>query len=156
MEAPSNLKQLQGFVGMVNFYHDMWPHQAHILAPLTVKPCAPKKGVKQPKFVWTEDMQTAFQRMKAMTRKRSGWPLGSKTGQTENGTVPLALGCPCSQTGWMVPACWRTNGEITSASGTTIHRWICPPPAMAAGLRWRSNTHSRAKLAALSISGMMM
>ncbi len=29
----------------------------------------------------------------------------------------------------------QTNGEITSASGTTTPCWICPPPAMAAGLR---------------------
>ncbi len=66
MDAPSNLKQLRGFIGMVNFYRDMWPHRAHILAPLTAKMGAPKKGVKQPKFVWTEDMQIAFKRMKAL------------------------------------------------------------------------------------------
>jgi hypothetical protein len=51
---------------MVNFYRDMWPHRAHILAPLTAKTGAPKKGVKQPKFVWTEDMTTAFKQIKAM------------------------------------------------------------------------------------------
>ncbi len=51
---------------MVNYYRDMWPHRAHILAPLTEKTGAPKKGTKQPKFVWTEAMQTAFKRMKAM------------------------------------------------------------------------------------------
>jgi hypothetical protein len=41
MDAPSNLKQLRGFIGMVNFYRDMWPHRAHILAPLTAKTGAP-------------------------------------------------------------------------------------------------------------------
>ena len=66
MDAPSNLKQLRGFIGMVNFYRDMWKHRAHILAPLTAKTGAPKKGAKQPKFVWTEDMQTAFKHMKAL------------------------------------------------------------------------------------------
>jgi hypothetical protein len=66
MEAPSNLKQLRGFVGMVNFYRDMWLHRAHILAPLTEKTGAPKKSAKQPEFVWIEDMQAAFRCMKAM------------------------------------------------------------------------------------------
>ncbi len=31
MEAPKSLKQLCGFIGMVNYYHDMRPHQAHVL-----------------------------------------------------------------------------------------------------------------------------
>ena len=44
----------------------MWPHRAHILAPLTAKTGALKKGAKQPKFVWTKDMQAAFKHMKAM------------------------------------------------------------------------------------------
>ena len=51
---------------MVNFYCNMWPHRAHILAPLTAKTGAPKKGAKQSKFVWTENMQATFKRMKAM------------------------------------------------------------------------------------------
>ena len=34
--------------------------------PLTAKTGAPKKGAKQPKFVWIEDMQTAFKRTKEL------------------------------------------------------------------------------------------
>jgi hypothetical protein len=66
MDAPSNLKQLRGFIGMVNYYCNMWPHRAQILAPLTEKMGAPKKGTKQPKFVWTKAMQAAFKQMKAL------------------------------------------------------------------------------------------
>ena len=66
MEAPKNLKQLRGFIGMVNYYRDMWPHRAHVLAPLTAKTGAPKKGTKQEKFVWTPIMQQAFDKMKAL------------------------------------------------------------------------------------------
>jgi cleavage and polyadenylation specificity factor subunit 1 len=60
MEPPKSLKELRGFIGMVNYYHDMWLHRAHVLAPLTAKTGATKKGEKQAKFIWTPDMQTAF------------------------------------------------------------------------------------------------
>ena len=66
MEAPKSLRQLRGFVGMVNYYRDMWPHQAHVLAPLTAKTGASKKGEKQAKFLWTPEMQSAFEQMKAL------------------------------------------------------------------------------------------
>ena len=66
MQPPTTLKLLRGFVGMVNFYRDMWPHRAHILAPLTAKTGAPKKGQKAPPFTWTSEMQKAFEEMKAL------------------------------------------------------------------------------------------
>ena len=66
MQAPTSLKLLRGFVGMVNYYRDMWPHRSHILAPLTAKTATPKKGFKPPAFQWTPDMQHAFDQMKAL------------------------------------------------------------------------------------------
>ncbi len=47
MEAPKTLKELCGFIRMVNYYPDMWPHRAHILMPLTSHTGAPKKGQTQ-------------------------------------------------------------------------------------------------------------
>ncbi len=66
MQPPTNLKQLRGFIGMVNYYRDMWPHSSHILSPLTAKTGAPQKGVKTPPFKCTPEMQKAFEEMKAL------------------------------------------------------------------------------------------
>ena len=43
MQPPTTLKLLRGFIGMVNYYRDMWPHRSDILAPLTAKTGTPKK-----------------------------------------------------------------------------------------------------------------
>jgi hypothetical protein len=66
MEAPKTLKELCGFIGMVNYFRDMWPHRAHILTPLTSQTGAPKKGQQQQKYVWTEEIQAAFNQMKVL------------------------------------------------------------------------------------------
>jgi hypothetical protein len=44
----------------------MWPHRAHILTPLTSQTGAPKKDQTKQKYVWAEEMQSAFNRMKAL------------------------------------------------------------------------------------------
>jgi hypothetical protein len=66
LQPPTSPKLLRGFIGMVNYYKDMWHHRSHILAPLTAKTGAPKKGEKTPPFQWTPDMQQAFDQMKAL------------------------------------------------------------------------------------------
>ncbi len=66
MQPPTSLKLLQCFIGMVNYYRDMWPHRLHILVPLTAKTGAPPKGEKHPPFQWTPEMQKAFDQMKAL------------------------------------------------------------------------------------------
>ena len=59
LHPPVNAKQLRSFLGMVNYYHDMWPHRTHVLAPLT-------ELTGKRSFVWMPKHQQAFDRMKAL------------------------------------------------------------------------------------------
>jgi hypothetical protein len=66
IQPSKSLKLLQGFIGMVNHFRDLWPHRLHILAPLTAKTGVPQMGEKHPPFQWTSEVQKAFDQMKAL------------------------------------------------------------------------------------------
>ena len=60
MDRPRTPKELRMFIGCVNYYRDMWPSRAHVLKPLS-----DKSGLKKrDKLVWTDEMQTAFDKMR--------------------------------------------------------------------------------------------
>ena len=59
LKPPNNIKELCAFLGMVNYYCDMWPCQTHTLAPLTAM------TGKAP-FQWLPVHQKAFEQMKAL------------------------------------------------------------------------------------------
>jgi hypothetical protein len=52
-------KQVRSFIGLINYYRDMWPRRSEILAPLT---CLTSKDVP---FQWTDVEQQAFDKIKA-------------------------------------------------------------------------------------------
>ncbi len=62
---PKTKRQLRHFLGMVNFYRDVWRRRSHILAPLTalVSPTA--------KFKWGKEEQEAFDTMKKVIGKEA-------------------------------------------------------------------------------------
>eukprot|EP00956_Cyclotella_meneghiniana_P026939 scaffold59459_cov57-Cyclotella_meneghiniana.AAC.1 len=62
MSRPTNATQLRSFIGAVNYYKEMWPSRAHILAPLTAL-SGLKKGAK---ITWTDECEKAFVQMKSM------------------------------------------------------------------------------------------
>jgi hypothetical protein len=49
IKAPKTCKQLRGFIGMINFYRDMWKNRASLLAPLSA---LTSKNVP---YVWMTD-----------------------------------------------------------------------------------------------------
>jgi hypothetical protein len=55
---PKTQKQLCGFIGLVNYYHNMWIRQSHVLAPLS-KLCS-----KNVPWKWTEAHRKAFNKAK--------------------------------------------------------------------------------------------
>ena len=61
MDRPRNIKHMHGFLGVVNYYRDMWPKRAHLLSPLSNK-----SGKKT--FHWTGEMDRAFLQIKAILR----------------------------------------------------------------------------------------
>ena len=57
---PTTKRQLRRFLGMINYYRDMWRGRSHILAPLTAM-CSAKA-----KYVWGDKEQKAFKDIKAI------------------------------------------------------------------------------------------
>ncbi|MGH7974341.1 MAG: reverse transcriptase family protein, partial [bacterium] len=60
LQTPQNRKEIRHFVGLVNYYKQMWPKRAHILSPLTAL-----TSNKTP-FTWAEEHTKAFNDMKAL------------------------------------------------------------------------------------------
>lgn len=58
VETPQNVKQVQSFCGMVNYYAKFLPRLADLLHPLH---CLLKKGVP---FTWTKECESAFEKIK--------------------------------------------------------------------------------------------
>ena len=62
---PITEKQLRRFLGMINYYRDMWRNRSHILAPLS------KLVSKTIKWKWGETEQKAFEETKRMLQKET-------------------------------------------------------------------------------------
>lgn len=58
--SPKNRKQLQSFIGTVNWLREHIPNLSELMAPLSELLKGPAK-----KFLWTRDLETAFERIKS-------------------------------------------------------------------------------------------
>ena len=65
LQPPRNAHQLRHFLGMVNFYRDMWRRRSHLIAPLT------KLLSKNVKYKWGQEQQKAFDEIKSVMSKET-------------------------------------------------------------------------------------
>ena len=63
MKTLEMLKQLHGFIGMINYYWDMWQGRLHVLAPLTALTKIEQKDFKKK---WSHEHDVAFEATKAL------------------------------------------------------------------------------------------
>ena len=63
--TPTNKKQLRRFIGLVNYYRNMWMHCSDVLAPLT------ELTSKEAKWKWTDVHDQAFNKMKCIISKET-------------------------------------------------------------------------------------
>jgi hypothetical protein len=76
INLPTGVRQLRHFLGMVQYYRDLWARQSEMLAPLTslVGECSQTKttkakGTKKVPWHWDEVHQKAFDHVKATIAK---------------------------------------------------------------------------------------
>ncbi len=76
IKSPTGVRQLRHFLGMVQYYRDLWARWSDMLAPLTslVGECSQTKptkakGTKKVPWHWDEIHQRAFDHVKATTAK---------------------------------------------------------------------------------------
>ena len=76
LNPPKNVKDLRRFLGMVQYYRDLWAKRSEMLAPLTslVGECGhtkvtKKKGTKKRPWHWDDIHQQAFDDVKATIAK---------------------------------------------------------------------------------------
>jgi hypothetical protein len=93
IKAPTTRKQLRRFIGMVNYYRDMWPLRSHLLSPLSSMTSA------KVKWKWTPECQDSFEKMKAIMAKETlgTFPDFTKEFEIHTDASKLQLGACISQ-----------------------------------------------------------
>ena len=95
LAVPKTKKQLRSFIGMVNYYRDVWPKRAHLLAPLSAMTST------KAKWLWTEEHQEAFDNMKLLIAKETllTYPDFNKKFEIHTDASKVQLGACISQEG---------------------------------------------------------
>ena len=61
LKPPKNAYEVRSFLGMVNYYRDIWPRRTHMLSSFS----ALSHGPRNKKVEWTEELDVAFNQLKA-------------------------------------------------------------------------------------------
>ena len=95
LETPSNRKELRSFIGIVNYYRDMWIRRSHVLAPL-----ASLTSTKT-KWSWGPQQEVAFQTAKKIIAREVmlAYPDFSKPFEIHTDASHYQLGAVISQNG---------------------------------------------------------
>ncbi len=95
IQIPKTKRNLRTFVGMINYYRDMWPRRSELLSPLTDL-CS-----KQAKWKWGDKQTKAFQRIKNMISKETllSYPQFDKPFEIHTDASDKQLGSVIAQEG---------------------------------------------------------
>jgi hypothetical protein len=111
IKLPTRVKQLRHFLGMVQYYPDLWARQSNMLAPLTslVGECGQTKttkakGTKTVPWHWDQFHQRAFDHVKATIAKDVvlAYPDYSKVFEIYTDASSKQLGAVVTQDNWPI------------------------------------------------------
>lgn len=95
LAPPKNKKELRRFIGIVNYYRDMWIRRSHVLAPLA------SLTSKKAKWKWEQQHEDAFQQAKKIITREVmlAYPDFSKPFEIHTDASHFQLGAVISQDG---------------------------------------------------------
>ena len=95
IERPHNRRSLRKFLGLVNYYRDMWPRRSHFLAPLSSLVSI------NVRWNWSDECQKAFTQIKSIIAKETllAYPDFSKPFEIHTDASKVQLGAVISQEG---------------------------------------------------------
>jgi len=97
MDRPTTTTEVRHFIGMVQYYRDLWPRRSHLLTPFTEI----SSGPKGKKISWNDELEQAFNDTKAMICKETLliYPDWNKPFDIHTNASDYQLGAVISQEG---------------------------------------------------------
>ena len=94
---PTTTTEVRRFVGMVQYYRDLWPRRSHLLHPFT----AVSSGKKNAKIKWSSELEKAFHEIKQLISKETllTYPDWTKRFDIHTDASDYQLGAVISQDG---------------------------------------------------------